>query len=142
MQGYDDGPTVAGCPVPRKDPPCGSLPKSSRAASVSRSISSNRQASRPTSRASKNAASSAAAGAATFCGPLFPAYLFVVVELQWHAAHHCPGVVRLVMDGSQPARVPEAVINAIKERELNGVVRLPPPPALRQGPGARRPWPV
>jgi transcriptional antiterminator RfaH len=56
---------------------------------------------------------------------LFPSYAFVVIELQWHAARWCPGVVRLVMDGLQPAKVPEAVIEEIRGRERNGAVELP-----------------
>jgi transcriptional antiterminator RfaH len=57
--------------------------------------------------------------------PLFPGYAFVAIELQWHAARWCPGVVRLVMDGLQPAKVPDAVIEEIRGRERNGAVELP-----------------
>jgi transcriptional antiterminator RfaH len=56
---------------------------------------------------------------------LFPGYAFVAIELQWHAARWCPGVVRLVMDGLQPARVPDDVIEEIRGRERNGAVELP-----------------
>jgi transcriptional antiterminator RfaH len=57
--------------------------------------------------------------------PLFPGYAFVLIQLQWHAARWCPGVVRLVMDGLQPARVPDAVIEEIRGRERNGAIELP-----------------
>ncbi len=57
--------------------------------------------------------------------PLFPSYAFIEIELQWHAARWCPGVVRLVMDGLQPAKVPGAVIEEIRGRERNGAVELP-----------------
>jgi transcriptional antiterminator RfaH len=57
--------------------------------------------------------------------PLFPGYCFVSIALQWHAARWCPGVVRLVMDGLQPAKVPDAVIEEIRGRERNGAVELP-----------------
>jgi transcriptional antiterminator RfaH len=56
---------------------------------------------------------------------LFSGYAFVTIELQWHAARWCPGVIRLVMDGLQPAKVPDAVIEEIRARERNGVVELP-----------------
>jgi transcriptional antiterminator RfaH len=56
---------------------------------------------------------------------LFPGYLFVLIELQWRAAHYCPGVLRLVMDGLQPARVPATAIAEIKSRERNGLIALP-----------------
>jgi transcriptional antiterminator RfaH len=68
----------------------------------------------------------------TICGrrkdnevALFPGYAFVAIELQWHAARWCPGVVRLVMDGLQPAKVSDAVIEEIRGRERNGAVELP-----------------
>ena len=56
---------------------------------------------------------------------LFPGYAFVLIALQWHAARWCPGVVRLVMNGLQPARVPDEVIAEIQDREHNGAVKLP-----------------
>ena len=66
--------------------------------------------------------------------PLFPGYTFIFITLQWSAAHYAPGVVRLVMNGGQPARVPDQVIAELKGREVDGIVRLPePPPRLRVG---------
>ena len=40
---------------------------------------------------------------------------------------------RLVMDGEQPARVPDAVISEIRSRERNGLVELPKPRGLAPG---------
>jgi transcriptional antiterminator RfaH len=57
--------------------------------------------------------------------PLFPGYAFLLIQLQWHAARWCPGVVRLVMDGLHPARVPDTVIEEIRARECTGVIELP-----------------
>jgi transcriptional antiterminator RfaH len=57
--------------------------------------------------------------------PLFPGYCFVWIELQWHRARWCPGIRRLVMDGLQPARVPDTVIEEIRSRERNGAIELP-----------------
>jgi transcriptional antiterminator RfaH len=56
---------------------------------------------------------------------LFPGYCFLLVRLQWHAARWCPGVTRLVMDGLQPAKVPDAVIEEIRTRERNGAIEIP-----------------
>ena len=56
---------------------------------------------------------------------LFPGYAFVRIALQWHAACWCPGVVRLVMVGLRPAKVPEAVIQDIRDRERGGIIELP-----------------
>jgi transcriptional antiterminator RfaH len=64
---------------------------------------------------------------------LFPGYCFVAIELQWHAARWSPGVLRLVLDGVQPAKVPDKVIADLKRRERNGLVELPPRPGLRCG---------
>jgi transcriptional antiterminator RfaH len=60
---------------------------------------------------------------------LFPGYVFIVVELQWSQAHHCPGCIGLVMNGAQPARVPDAVIEEIRGRERGGLVDLPKAPS-------------
>jgi transcriptional antiterminator RfaH len=57
--------------------------------------------------------------------PLFPGYAFLLIQLQWHAARWCPGVVRLVMNGLQPAKVPDAVVDEIRGREHNGAIELP-----------------
>src|SRR5215471_14350155 len=64
---------------------------------------------------------------------LFPAYAFVLIQMQWHAARWAPGVIRLVMDGVQPAVVPDAVIAEIRKREVGGLVELPKPPLARLG---------
>src|SRR5262249_7954784 len=56
---------------------------------------------------------------------LFPGYLFVLIELQWHTARWAPGVARLAMDGVVPARVPDGVIAQIRARERAGLIELP-----------------
>src|SRR5262245_29703186 len=66
---------------------------------------------------------------------LFPGYLFVLIELQWHTARWSPGVARIVMDGMAPARVPDRVIAAIRSRETGGLVELPP--KFRRGDSVR-----
>ena len=68
---------------------------------------------------------------------LFPGYVFVAIELQWHAARWAPGVIRLVMDGAVPARVPDAVIAEIRSREVRGLIELPQPPRVRPGDAVR-----
>ena len=65
--------------------------------------------------------------------PLFPGYSFFVVEAQWHAARWSIGVIGLIMNGIQPARVPDNVIAEIRGREVDGLIELAPPPALRRG---------
>ena len=38
---------------------------------------------------------------------LFPSYLFVLIEAQWHSVRWCPGIVRVVLSGDAPSRVPD-----------------------------------
>jgi transcriptional antiterminator RfaH len=53
---------------------------------------------------------------------LFPSYAFVLIVSQWWNARWSPGVHRIVLDGPQPARVPDQVIAEIRGRERNGLV--------------------
>ena len=65
---------------------------------------------------------------------LFPPYVFVWIELQWHAAAYAPGVASLVRNGDGgPAHVPRALIDALRARERNGLIVLPKPQGLRAG---------
>jgi hypothetical protein len=52
---------------------------------------------------------------------LFPGYAFVLIHLQWHSARWAPGTLGLIMDGIQPARVPDGVIADLRSRERNGL---------------------
>src|SRR5262249_3326431 len=65
---------------------------------------------------------------------LFPGYAFVLIVSGWWDARWATGVRRLVMDGLQPARVPNQVIAEIRSRECDGLIDLP---KLRLQPGAR-----
>jgi transcriptional antiterminator RfaH len=67
--------------------------------------------------------------------PLFPGYCFVVVQLQWHQIFRTPGTRGLIMDGMAPAKVPDAVITEIRDREIDGLVQLQQP-AQHFQPGA------
>jgi transcription antitermination factor NusG len=65
--------------------------------------------------------------------PLFPGYAFVLIDLQWHATRWSPGVIRLVLDGLHPTRVPDKVIADLKGRERNGLIELPPSTGYKRG---------
>lgn len=65
--------------------------------------------------------------------PLFPAYAFIVIEHQWHAARWSIGVLGLIMNGTAPARVPDTIIDEIRRREIRGAIELSPSLGLRHG---------
>jgi transcription antitermination factor NusG len=65
--------------------------------------------------------------------PLFPAYCFTRLEMQWHGMRQCPGVVRPVRIGDdEPVHVPDEVIDALRKRERDGAIDLP----TKRGPRA------
>jgi transcriptional antiterminator RfaH len=64
---------------------------------------------------------------------LFPGYCFILIELQWHTARWSAGTLGLIMNGIGPARVPDVVIEEIRRREVDGLIELAQPPALRRG---------
>jgi transcriptional antiterminator RfaH len=68
---------------------------------------------------------------------LFPAYIFVRGVLQWSRARWAPGVVRVIADGEQPAKVPDQVITALRRREKDGAIELPKPRGLTRGENVR-----
>jgi transcription antitermination factor NusG len=58
--------------------------------------------------------------------PLFPSYLFVrLISRQWYGVMWTPHVIRLLMAGDRPAQLSEDVVNEIRKREHNGLVKLP-----------------
>jgi transcriptional antiterminator RfaH len=66
--------------------------------------------------------------------PLFWGYCFFVVENGlWYTARWAIGVCSVIMDGTIPARVPDAVIAEIRGRERNGLVELPRRDGLKPG---------
>src|SRR5215471_6437948 len=69
----------------------------------------------------------------TSVSQLFPAYVFVLIVSGWWNARWQPRVIRLVMDGLVPARVPDQVIAEIRSRERNGFVELPKARGLMPG---------
>jgi transcriptional antiterminator RfaH len=65
--------------------------------------------------------------------PLFPGYLFVEIVVGFWDARYCPGTRGLVMNCGMPVRVPEAVIGALRAREVGGLVELPRRDKFRTG---------
>ena len=64
---------------------------------------------------------------------LFPGYAFVQIVHGWWHARWSAGVLRLILSGDAPARVPDHVIAELRGRERNGLVVLPQPPRLKRG---------
>ena len=65
--------------------------------------------------------------------PLFMSYVFVWIVSGWWDARWCPYVSRVILNGTQPAVVPAAVITELRNREVDGLIEVAPPPALRRG---------
>lgn len=62
-------------------------------------------------------------------GPLFPGYLFARFELhaRYFDVKYLPGVHGFVSAGNDPLAVPEAVIEEIRRRAVDGVIKLKEP---------------
>lgn len=66
--------------------------------------------------------------------PLFPCYLFVKTEGQWHFILTAFGVSAIIPGSNgQPGTIPDRAIQSLRERENNGVVVLPPRSAFTAG---------
>jgi transcriptional antiterminator RfaH len=65
--------------------------------------------------------------------PLFPSYVFVCIESHWWSIGNTIAVIDLLMSGDHPARLKDEIVNSIKAKEKNGVVKLPEPRGLKRG---------
>ena len=57
--------------------------------------------------------------------PLFPSYLFVRVCDRWAPLNSTNGLSRVLMCGPIPAVVNDKIIEGLRQREQNGIIRLP-----------------
>ena len=67
---------------------------------------------------------------------LFPRYLFVGIDMgaqRWRSIFSTVGVSRLVCNGDVPAAVPNRVIENLRAREQDGLVKLDLRPSFRVG---------
>jgi transcription antitermination factor NusG len=65
---------------------------------------------------------------------LFPKYIFVKIKQQWASLTGTYGVSGLVMEGKSPKKVPQLVIDKVKEREDNmGFVVLESKDEVKEG---------
>jgi transcriptional antiterminator RfaH len=69
--------------------------------------------------------------------PLFPSYLFVMIDVfapRWRSIQSTIGVSRLVCRGEEPAVLPAAVINELRNRHNDaGLVQLDLQPRFKPG---------
>jgi transcription elongation factor/antiterminator RfaH len=65
--------------------------------------------------------------------PLFPGYLFIAATDFWYPIKSTVGVIDLLMSGEHPAKLKDEIVNSIKAKEKNGVVKLPEPKRLKPG---------
>ena len=55
---------------------------------------------------------------------LFPRYLFVWIEEQWHALLSTIGISDVLMTGEYPARLPNGWVETMKRQEVKGLITL------------------
>lgn len=77
-----------------------------------------------------------------YCGriiPLFPSYVFTRIgdDLHWYRIRWTFGIVKVLMNGEQPAKLGNEIIDNIREREVGGLVKLPRAPRLQRGQNVR-----
>jgi transcriptional antiterminator RfaH len=65
--------------------------------------------------------------------PLFPNYVIIQIVSRWYAARWTTGVHRVLMSGDQPVRLKDDIVQSLRSREINGLVRLPQIPLLKPG---------
>jgi len=63
--------------------------------------------------------------------PMFPGYLFVSIDGGWWSVRWTAGVVRVLMVDNKPACVPDEFLDAMRAREVNGLVKLAAKPRPR-----------
>ena len=76
----------------------------------------------------------------TVAAPLFPRYLFVSIDMRvqrWRAIFSTIGVSRIVCNGEMPTVVPDEVIEGLRAREHQGLVKLDLRPSFRVGDNVR-----
>ncbi len=68
---------------------------------------------------------------------VFPGYFFTEILTTWYDIRWCVGVMRLIMNGEQPARLPDNEVDKImREMDRNGLIKLahaPTPSRLVEG---------
>ena len=72
----------------------------------------------------------------TVAAPLFPRYLFVSIDMgvqRWRSIFSTVGVSRIVCNGEMPTAVPDQVIENLRAREHDGLVKLDLRPSFRVG---------
>ncbi len=69
--------------------------------------------------------------------PLFPGYLFVLMDIEsirWRAIRSTVGISNLICNGERPLAVPQGVVEEIRAREdESGVVTVNEPPPFEKG---------
>jgi len=55
---------------------------------------------------------------------LFPRYIFVWMDA-WHALFSTIGLTRVLMNGEEPARIPNGWVDYMRSQERNGLIVLP-----------------
>lgn len=65
--------------------------------------------------------------------PLFPRYLFILIDKIWSPIHSTRGISYVLLRDEGPQTISEQVIMSIKAREVRGLVDLDPAPKFLCG---------
>lgn len=72
-------------------------------------------------------------GKPTTIRPLFPRYMFVLIDTFWSSIMGTRGISRVLLGDNGPQTLPTSVIESLKAREINGLVALIAPPKFLPG---------
>jgi transcription antitermination factor NusG len=65
--------------------------------------------------------------------PLFPRYLFVLIDQAWYCITGTRGISKVLLGNDGPAILPTSVIDDLKRREIKGLVQLGKMPKYQPG---------
>lgn len=65
--------------------------------------------------------------------PLFPRYIFILIDKLWYAVKGTRGISRVLLNDLGPQILPTPVITELKRHELGGLIQLQAPPRYKKG---------
>ncbi len=70
----------------------------------------------------------------TVVRPLFPRYMFILIDKEWYSISGTRGISRVLMGDTSPQELPAGVVQELRKREdRHGLVSLTIPPKFTRG---------